>query len=170
MSAALAELVQQAQAGDADAFAVLVEGHWERLVRFARSVVGDSEAEDAAQEGLVAAWRALSSLVEPAAFSAWVTRIVGRRCLRRARRSARWLPLELVAEPSAEADPSGDIDVAAILRRLAPRQRAVLHLTVVDGMTDSEIGAALGIAPASVRAHRRRARESVGRLLQKGES
>lgn len=170
MSAALAELVQQAQAGDADAFAVLVEGHWERLVRFARSVVGDSEAEDAAQEGLVAAWRALSSLAEPAAFSAWVTRIVGRRCLRRARRSARWLPLELVAEPSAEADPSGDIDVAAILRRLAPRQRAVLHLTVVDGMTDSEIGAALGIAPASVRAHRRRARESVGRLLQKGES
>jgi RNA polymerase sigma-70 factor (ECF subfamily) len=139
-------------------------------VRFARSVVGDSEAEDAAQEGLVAAWRALSSLAEPAAFSAWVTRIVGRRCLRRARRSARWLPLELVAEPSAEADPSGDIDVAAILRRLAPRQRAVLHLTVVDGMTDSEIGAALGIAPASVRAHRRRARESVGRLLQKGES
>lgn len=170
MSAALAELVQQAQAGDADAFAVLVEGHWERLVRFARSVVGDSEAEDAAQEGLVAAWRALSSLAEPAAFSAWVTRIVGRRCLRRARRSARWLPLELVAEPSAEADPSGDIDVAAILRRLAPRQRAVLHLTVVDGMTDSEIGAALGIAPASVRAHRRRARESVGRLLQKGDS
>lgn len=170
MSAALAELVQQAQAGDADAFAVLVEGHWERLVRFARSVVGDSEAEDAAQEGLVAAWRALSSLAEPAAFSAWVTRIVGRRCLRRARRRARWLPLELVAEPSAEADPSGDIDVAAILRRLAPRQRAVLHLTVVDGMTDSEIGAALGIAPASVRAHRRRARESVGRLLQKGES
>ena len=170
MSAALAELVQQAQAGDADAFAVLVEGHWERLVRFARSVVGDSEAEDAAQEGLVAAWRALSSLAEPAAFSAWVTRIVGRRCLRRARRSARWLLLELVAEPSAEADPSGDIDVAAILRRLAPRQRAVLHLTVVDGMTDSEIGAALGIAPASVRAHRRRARESVGRLLQKGES
>jgi RNA polymerase sigma-70 factor (ECF subfamily) len=169
VSAALAELVQQAQAGDTDAFAVLVEGHWERLVRFARSVVGDVEAEDAAQEGLVAAWRALSSLAEPAAFSAWVTRIVGRRCLRRARRSARWLPLELVPEPAADADPSGDIDVATILGRLAPRQRAVLHLTVIDGMSDGEIGAALGISPASVRAHRRRARESVARMLRKRE-
>jgi RNA polymerase sigma-70 factor (ECF subfamily) len=169
VSAALAELVQQAQAGDADAFAVLVEGHWERLVRFARSIVGDVEAEDAAQEGLVAAWRALSSLAEPVAFSAWVTRIVGRRCLRRARRSARGLPLELVPEPAADADPSGDIDVATILRRLAPRQRAVLHLTVIDGMSDGEIGAALGISPASVRAHRRRARESVARMLRKRE-
>ena len=36
-------------------FAGLVEAHWDRLVRLARSVVGDLEAEDAAQEGLIAA-------------------------------------------------------------------------------------------------------------------
>jgi DNA-directed RNA polymerase specialized sigma24 family protein len=57
-----------------------------------------------------------------------------------------------------------------LLSRLAPRQRAVLHLTVVEGMTDAEIAPLLAITPASVRAHRRRARESAARLLQGGKS
>lgn len=38
-----------------------------------------------------------------------------------------------------------------------------MHLTVVEGMTDSEIAPLLGIVPSSVRAHRRRARERLAR-------
>ena len=37
------------------------------------------------------------------------------------------------------------IDVGRLLAKLAPRQRAVLHLTVVEGLTDHEIGEVLGI-------------------------
>ena len=44
-------------------------------------------------------------------------------------------------------------------------QRAVLHLTVVEGRTDRERSAQLGIHPASVRAHRRRARTKLGRMI-----
>jgi DNA-directed RNA polymerase specialized sigma24 family protein len=40
-----------------------------------------------------------------------------------------------------------------------------MHLTVVEGMSDSEIGEAMGIDAASVRSHRRRAREALRRLL-----
>ena len=43
-----ADLVRTALEGDRDAFGVLVESHWDRLVRLARSVVGDAEAEDVA--------------------------------------------------------------------------------------------------------------------------
>lgn len=162
-------LVTAAQSGDIDAFGLLVERSWEPLVRLSRSIVGDLEAEDAVQDGLLAAWRRLGTLSNAASFIPWLTRIVFRRCLRRTRRLWRFLPIELAPEPSGGADPSSDAAVWSILSRLAPQQRAVLHLTVVEGMTDSEIAATLGIKPASVRAHRRRARERLAGLL-KGDS
>jgi DNA-directed RNA polymerase specialized sigma24 family protein len=40
-----------------------------------------------------------------------------------------------------------------------------MHLTAIEGMTDSEIGDALAISAASVRSHRRRAREVMARIL-----
>jgi RNA polymerase sigma factor (sigma-70 family) len=64
----------------------------------------------------------------------------------------------------AASEPEQGLIVWQILSRLPPRQRAVLHLTVVEGMTDVEIGAVLGITAGSVRAHRRRARERVEAL------
>lgn len=162
----LTGLVERAQAGDREAFRRLVEASWDRLVRFARSVVGESDAEDTAQEGLVLAWQRLSDLRHPERFAAWVTRIVFRRCLRRARRERRCRILDLAPEPFVSGNPELSLDIWSLLARLAPRQRAVLHLTAVEGMTDREIAAQLGITAGSVRAHRRRARESVHRILQ----
>jgi RNA polymerase sigma-70 factor (ECF subfamily) len=152
------ELASRAQAGDREAFGALVELHWTPLVRLARSVVGDREAEDVVQEALVVAWRRLPSLRRPGAFPAWVRRAVLRRCLRRARR---WLPLvslDTAPEPAAD-DGAAELRVSSVLSRLAPRQRAVMHLTVIEGCSDAEIGALMGIAAASVRSHRRRARQ-----------
>jgi RNA polymerase sigma-70 factor (ECF subfamily) len=170
VSEADALLVVEAKRGNRDAFGDLVEQHWTRLVRLARSVVGDMEAEDVVQEGFVIAWRKLSSLSEPASFGAWVGRIVLRRCLRRARSFRRWVGLDDGPEPSCTDNHDDSITVWQLLRRLAPRQRAVLHLTAVEGLTDSEIGQLLGIAAASVRAHRRRARTAIGRLIAGGQT
>lgn len=164
--------VARAAAGDHAAFGTLVEAHWERLLRLARSVVGDADAADAVQDGLLVAWRGLPALRQPAAFPAWLTRVVTRRALARARRRAPWRrrlrPLaeaESVAAPG-EGNGDGEIDVARLLAALAPRQRAVMHLTVIEGMSDGEIGRVLGIAAASVRSHRRRARHRLLALLQ----
>lgn len=163
-----AALVVAAQSGDIDAFGLLVERSWEPLVRLSRSIVGELDAEDAVQDGLLAAWRRLGTLSNATSFTPWLTRIVFRRCLRRTRSIWRFLPIESAPEPSGGADPTADAAVWSILSRLAAQQRAVLHLTVVEGMTDSEIAFALGIKPASVRSHRRRARARLARLL-KGE-
>jgi RNA polymerase sigma-70 factor (ECF subfamily) len=162
-------LVRAAREGDREAFGVLVERAWDRLVRLARSVVGELEAEDAVQDGLVLAWGRLASLADPERFDAWVSRIVFRRCLRAARRQRGRVALEMVPEPAGSSDPAAALAAWQLLGRLAPRQRAVLHLTVVEGMTDAEIAPLLAITPASVRAHRRRARESVTRMLQGGK-
>jgi len=153
------ELVRQARLGDHGAFGQLVERHWARLVRLARSVVGEAEAEDAVQDGLIRAWRKLPQLAKPMAFGAWVSRVVVRVCLKRARpRSANFVPLENSPEPHSTPNPGAEMDMGRLLSSLAPRQRAVMHLTVVEGMTDSEIASLLGIAASSVRAHRHRAR------------
>lgn len=158
-------LVQRAAGGDRGAFSVLIEKHWPPLVQLARSVVGEAEAEDAVQDALVTAWHRLGSLREPAAFPAWIGRVVLRGCWRRLRRRRPWLPLALVPEPRVKSDPESALDVERCLAVLAPRQRAVMHLTVVDGMSDAEIAALMDITPASVRSHRRRARERLSHLL-----
>lgn len=163
-------LVLAARGGDRAAFGQLVEAHWPRLVRLARSVIGDAEAEDAVQESLVAAWRKLGGLADPGSFPAWVSRIVYRRCLRRTGWLHRFVALDAAPEPQHTPNPDGDLLVWQVLSRLAPRQRAVLHCTVVEEMSDSEIGSLLAIAPASVRAHRRRARERLARVLKGGRS
>jgi RNA polymerase sigma-70 factor, ECF subfamily len=140
-----------------------VERHWAPLVRVARSVVGDAEAEDAVQDALVVAWRNLSTLRDPQAFPAWVERAVLRRCLRRARFRLRWLPLETAPDLSSPPR-QPELQVGRLLACLPPRQRAVMHLTVVEGRSDSEIGELLGIDAASVRSHRRRARQRLEAL------
>jgi RNA polymerase sigma-70 factor (ECF subfamily) len=163
-------LILRAQDGDATAFSRLVERHWTWLVHFARSVVGDAEAEDCVQDGLVIAWSKLVALRQPDAFRGWILRTVSRLAFRRARRSARYVSINELAHAEDPASEAGHqtADVEAVLAVLAPRQRAVMHLTVIEGMSDSEISAALGIAAVSVRSHRRRARETLRRVLQPG--
>ncbi len=167
-----------ARNGDQQAFGRLIESRWARLVRLARSIVGDLDAEDVAQDGCISCWRHLSQLAEADKFDNWLMRIVYRAAVHRARwqrvRAAvllepGWMSA-LGRDPSAEAGtaPEWDFLVWQVLSRLPARQRAVLHLTIVEGMSDSEIAAALGIRAGSVRAHRRRARQQVESWWQKG--
>ena len=160
-------LVMRARGGDADAFGALVEELWAPLVGLARAVLaGDPEAEDVVQDALVVAWRRLPALRDPARFPAWLRRIVVRRCLRYLRRRSARPNAELSAADAGRARSTGPttapaseaaIDVARLLAALPPRQRAVLYLTAVEGRTDREIAALLGILPPTVRVHRLRA-------------
>jgi len=63
-----AGLAAAAAAGDQDAFGVLVEERWAYLVRLARSVVGDLEAEDAVQDALLSAWHEILRRAAPGRF------------------------------------------------------------------------------------------------------
>jgi RNA polymerase sigma-70 factor (ECF subfamily) len=168
MSAEVRHLVLDSQNGDIDAFSKLVEIHWVRLVSFARSVAGERDAEDVVQDSLLRAWEKIRSLRDPDAFLTWILRIISRRCFSRFRRLRLMMPLEMVADLAdpREADRIAAVDVERMLALLPRRQRAVMHLTVVEGMSDSEIALALVITPASVRSHRRRAREALDRMLK----
>ncbi len=162
------DAARAAQAGDADAFGRLVERYWCEMVRLARSVAGETEAEDCVQEALISAWHSMPGLLDPGRFRGWLARIVFRRALHAARRKRLRSLLGLVREPAARREPEAEIDLMRLFERLAPRQRAVLHLTVVEGMSDREIGELLAIDAGSVRAHRQRARSRLAALHRKG--
>lgn len=157
-------LVRRAIEGDRRAFSDLAASRWRRLLGLARSIVADLEAEDVVQEALLTAWRKLGSLRDATAFDAWLTRIVVNAAVGRARRRRFFAPIDGVDVVAPSDAVEERIDVGRLLRRLAPRQRAVLHLTAVEGLTDSEIGSILGITPSSVRVHRRRARKRLEEL------
>ena len=81
-------------AGDRDAFRVLVERESRSVVRTCYRILGDlHEAEDAAQEAFVIAYRALGTWRGEGPFGAWLSRIAVRIAVRRSgrRRSVAWI-------------------------------------------------------------------------------
>src|SRR5262245_1895703 len=109
--------------GDRDAFRRLVEREADGLVRACQRILGDhAEAEDAAQEAFVTAYRSLATWRGEGTFGAWLTRIGVRIALRQAgrRRTVAWLdPASTAAaadrpDPAARAADRAAIDAAAL--------------------------------------------------------
>jgi len=113
------DLVARAQAGDHDAFSVLVRASFPRLIGAARIILRDQDrAQDAVQEALVLAWRHVRALRDPEAWDPWLHRLTVRACYRLARSHRRRDLVELHVLPDLE--PALDIDISA---RLAERDR-----------------------------------------------
>jgi len=87
-----ARLARLAREGDRDAFARLVDLHQQSAWRVAMAALGrPDEAEDAAQEGFLSAWRNLGALRDDEAFRPWLLSIVWRKALDRRRGLKAWL-------------------------------------------------------------------------------
>ena len=77
-------LIEQARAGNQEAFAALVQQHGAMVYNLAlRSLNNTQEAEDIAQESFVRAWKALPSFRADAQFSTWLYRIATNLCYNR---------------------------------------------------------------------------------------
>ena len=73
----LEQLVRRAAQGDVKAFVALTQRFQHFAFGSALALVGDfHQAEDVVQEAFVAAWAALPSLAEPAAFPGWLRSIM----------------------------------------------------------------------------------------------
>ncbi len=95
--------------GDRDAFRRLVERESAALVRACHRVLGDhAEAEDAAQEAFVTAYRSLASWRGDGPFGAWLTRIGIRIALRQAgrRRTVTWRAPGQLGDAGRSMDPA----------------------------------------------------------------
>ena len=119
------ERVAQARNGDAAAFEAFVEARVGSMMRTAMAILGrEDEARDAVQDTLVTAWRELASLRDPAAFDAWLTRILVNRCRRGLRTVGLARLREIPADEVAELDVPRTADIAgAVVDRRRPRAR-----------------------------------------------
>ena len=147
------ELVERAQRGDHDAFAVLARAFVARLDSAARLILRDPDlARDGVQEGFIAAWRNLPTLRDPDRFEAWLRRLVVRSCIDMLRRRGR-RPIEVeltpIDDPAVTADLSTVIADRELLdqalKRLDPEWRAVVVLHFYLGMPLPAVASTLGI-------------------------
>src|SRR5438093_1510775 len=90
------ELISRAQRGDAAAYEEIVERYQQVAFRTAYVITGSAaDAEDAAQEGFVKAYRALGRFRAGAEWRPWLLRIVANEARNRVRSSGRRHRLEL---------------------------------------------------------------------------
>jgi RNA polymerase sigma factor (sigma-70 family) len=151
-------LVRAAQRGDPIAMAGLLD----ILAPYVGRVCGPialQDGPDAAQEALIAIFKNLRGLREPAAIYGWVRAIAVREAVRVARAAARAAPAELTEVPARE-DPQLAADVRDVLARLTPEHRAVLVLRDLEGLDERAAGALLDVPAATMRTRLFRARRS----------
>jgi len=151
-------LVRAAQRGDAMAMGALMDV----LVPYVGRLCGPialQDGPDAAQEALIAIFRALGRLREPAAIHGWARAIAVREAVRVAARAGRAVPAELSDLP-APGDPQLAADIRDVLQRLSPQHRAVLVLRDVEGLDEQAAAAVLDVPLGTMRSRLSRARRT----------
>jgi RNA polymerase sigma-70 factor (ECF subfamily) len=165
------DLLRRSAAGDRSAFERLAARHEASLYRFAvRTCGGEVDAEDALQDGLLAAWRGAAGFRADASARTWLFQVVIHACRRRHRlragEPAEKAPVDEAAglastvsgpeERVAARQVGASIDAA--LGAMSPEAREVLVLRDVEGLSGEEAAAALGLGLAALKSRLHRAR------------
>ena len=143
-------LARLASRGNADAFAALYERHHHALSRYCRAILHDEEdAQDALQSAMMRAYAALQSRQRDLKVRPWLFRIVHNEAISILRRRPQTAELTLVLEPAGAtleqtvAEREGLATLLDDLEALPERQRAALVMRELNGLSISEIAAAL---------------------------
>lgn len=180
------ELVARAKAGDSSAFEELVRRHEQKIKRVALSLCrGHAEdAEETVQNALLNAYRYLRGFRGESQFSSWLTRIVINAC-RMYQRRQRSLPRGLNLDeqfgeaeniPVELADGSDDPEeqctreefraaLQRVLAAMSEGSRTAFVLSKIEGLSNKEIAARLGVSVPNAKTLLFRARRRLQRDL-----
>lgn len=175
------DLVHRASGGEVSAYEALVRRYQEVAFRTAYVITGDAaEAEDAAQEALLKAYRALPRFRRDAPFRPWLLKIVANEARNRRQSAGRRANLALRA---AEDRPLGDAAPSPEAAFLKKEQRAALLGALNDlrqydqlviayryffALSEHEMAAALGCPRGTVKSRLSRALDRLRRRLVAG--
>jgi len=181
------EALARVAAGDAEAFAALVESHQERLLRLCERLLGDAEeARDAAQEVFLKAYRKAADVRPQGQVYTWLYRIAVNHCLNQLRRRSlvrflRWNdPKERDAPtydpPDGAAGPAAALEARRQWRatrraiaRLPENQRSVLVLVRFEGLSYKQVAEVLGITEGAVESRLFRAMRRIEAAQEAGD-
>jgi RNA polymerase sigma-70 factor (ECF subfamily) len=168
------ELVAAHRAGDSKAFDELVREHQLPLLAHAnRKLHCDASADDALQETLVRAYRALPKFSGEYRLGPWLHRIMANVCVDEAvrrRRDSEKLdkyalqPTQMTSSPSAEEELGlnfDDTSLKAAIDDLPDPHREALVLRFVDELEYSQVAERVGVSEPNARARVSRARSAV---------
>jgi RNA polymerase sigma factor (sigma-70 family) len=163
-------LLARAQRGDAAAYEEIVQRYQQIAFRTAYVITGSAaDAEDAAQDGFVKAFRALKSFRVGADPRPWLLRIVANEARNRVRSSQRRHGLELrLAEGFRPGDAAPSPEAAAVaaedrrrlldlVKGLDEEDRLVISSRYFLELSGEETAAALGVPEGTVKSRLSRA-------------
>lgn len=179
-------LVQRVQAGDQQAFGVLVAKYQRKLMRLVMRLVRDpAEAEDVTQEAFIKAYRALPNFRGESAFYTWLYRIGVNAAKNWLNANGRRAPTATAVDSDeAESYEGGDLlrdvdtperlmmskqigeTVNAAMDRLPDDLRTAITLREIDGLSYEEIANAMKCPIGTVRSRIFRAREAIAEELK----
>jgi RNA polymerase sigma-70 factor, ECF subfamily len=172
------EMIERVLAGEKDLFCELIRPY-ERGVFLAASILGnDADAEDAAQEAIVNAYRNLARFRQESKFSTWLIQIAINEAKMKLRKDRRHLYQSLdTGQETKEADymptdfadwreiPSEALEQSELrkalnsaLKSLPEKYRTVFVLRDVQQISIAETARALGISEENVKTRTSRAR------------
>lgn len=167
-------LAARARDGDSEAFGVLAARHVRSARRAAQSVLlNPDDADDAVQDGLLAAWRGIAGYDPERPFRPWLLRIVVNAARDFARRR-RVRQTEQLPPERATGRPGPDVQaeraelrarLQQALATLPERQRTIAVLFEVEGYAHAEIAALLGMPEGTVRSDLFHARRRLRAIL-----
>jgi RNA polymerase sigma-70 factor (ECF subfamily) len=179
-------LVERVQAGDKQAYGLLVAKYQRKLLRLVSRLVRDpAEAEDVVQEAFIKAYRALAGFRGDSAFYTWLYRIAINAAKNWLAANGRRAPTSTEldnedAESYGESDLLRDVDtperllmtkqigetVNNALAELSGELRAAISLREIDGLSYEEIAQVMDCPIGTVRSRIFRARETIAAKLR----
>lgn len=170
-----AGLVRLARRGDQAGWESLVRAHQEPVFRLAYLILGDAaDAEDAAQETFIRAYRALDGFDDTRPLRPWLLSIAANLARNRRRSLGRyWGALQRVfqANPDAYHPPPAATTASDARRlreavtRLRPDGQDVVYLRYFLGLSEAETAAALGIPAGTAKSRHSRALAQLRRII-----
>jgi RNA polymerase sigma-70 factor (ECF subfamily) len=165
------KLVEACLRGNREAYDDLVKLHAARVYAVCLAIVGVSaDAEDLAQEALVAGYTKIASLRDHDRFGAWIATIAGNLSRNFVRQRTNHKRLLAMRADCTGREPERQSDLRNALWKLREQLRIPLILYYFDGRSTENIAAALDISPKAVRMRLCRARGELRKLLEKTEA
>lgn len=162
-------LLERVARGEAAAVPLFVERYTPLVWTLARRQLGAHAAEDLVQEVFLALWQGAERF-DPMLSSeaSFVLTVARRRIIDLRRRAGRAPRTEEMEETTDPHDPLEPVELSDEARRaetaladLAPAQREVLRLALIEGLTHTEVAARLDLPLGTVKSHVRRGLERV---------
>ena len=168
------EWIAQAQEGDRQAFAELVQRYRAGVINVVYRMCGDADlAEDAAQEAFIRAWQHLPRYQPRSPFRNWLYRIATNVALDALRRERDTADIEAVPLAAAHSNPEAVAErnkradqVRRAVLALSPASRAVLVLREYEGLSYKEIADTLDIPLGTVMSRLNYARATLRDMLR----